>query len=132
MPAERAGPPAGAACGAGAAAGPPLRGGAAGADCGGAGLRRGARRRADRLGASAHGLLPGLERVGQARHLGAEQLADLGQVRGDALLLLRQLVDLALRAGPVPFDLRLGVRQQLLSLGLRLGDDLVGVLLGVA
>ena len=96
-----------------------------------AGLRRGARRRADRLGAGPHGL-PGLERVGQARHLGAEQLADLGQVSGDAFLLLRQLVDLTLRTGAVPLDLGLGVRQQLLSLGLRLGDDLVGVLLGVA
>src|SRR6202035_1908636 len=73
-----------------------------------------------------------LERVGQARHLGAEQLADLGQVRRHAFLLLVQVVDLALGQGTHPVGLGLGVGQHLVGLGLGLGHDLVGVLLGVA
>ena len=65
-------------------------------------------------------------------HLPAEQLAHLGQVAGDAVLLPGELVDLALRGGPAAFGVGLGLGQQLVGLGLGLGDDLVGVLLRVA
>src|SRR5215831_677812 len=75
--------------------------------------------------------LLGLERLGQARHLGAQQLADLGQVGGDAFLLPGQVVDLALCRDAVPLHLVLGVRRELIGLRLGLGDDLIGVLLGV-
>src|SRR5215831_10398885 len=73
----------------------------------GGGVGRGGRRRGHRLGRRGRHRGPAgrLERVGQARHLGSEQLADLSQVGGDALLLLAQLVDLALRGGAVPLDL---------------------------
>src|SRR6202035_476904 len=88
--------------------------------------RSGLLRSTDRLlPTSSDGLPAGREGVGETPHLGAEQLADLGQVRGDALLLPRQVVDLALRRGPVPFDLALGVGQELFGLALRRSDDLI-------
>src|ERR1700730_11606235 len=87
---------------------------------------------ADRLlPTDSDGLPAGRESVAEPPHLGAEQLADLGQVGGNALLLPRQVVALALCRGPVPFDLALGVGQELFGLAFRLSDDLVGVLLGV-
>jgi hypothetical protein len=66
------------------------------------------------------------------RNLAAEQLAQLGEVTGDRVLLPGEVVDLALGCDPGPFGLCLGLRQQLIGLGLGLGDDLIGVLLGVA
>jgi hypothetical protein len=66
-----------------------------------------------------------------AGQLPAEELADLGQVRGDGVLLPGQLVDLALGRGAAALGVGLDLGEQLLGLGLGLGHDLVGVLLGV-
>src|SRR5262249_3859979 len=84
--------------------------------------------------ASAPGVLRRGAGLGRVRdvHLAAEQLADLGQVRRDALLLLVELVDLALRGRAHPVGLGLGVGQELIGLRFGLRDDLVGVLLRVA
>src|SRR5579875_1936422 len=61
-----------------------------------------------------------------------EQLTELRQVAGDAVLLAGQLVHLTLSRCTVPLGLGLGVGQELVGLALGLGHDLVGVLLRVA
>ena len=67
-------------------------------------------------------------RLAGGTQLRAEQLADLGEVAGDALLLPGQLAELALGCGLEPIDLVVSAGPELIALRLGLGDDLVGVL----
>ena len=54
-----------------------------------------------------------VRRLASRSQLRVKQLADLGEVTGDALLLLGQLAELALGCGLNPLDLVLGVGQEL-------------------
>jgi hypothetical protein len=60
----------------------------------------------------------------------AQQLADLGEVAGDAFSLPGQFAELALGYGLEPLDVVLSVGQELVAFRLGLGDDLADVLLG--